>query len=276
VLSFIKRIVNKILEIYQWLLSQLLKFKYNKVNRVRFITSIVSKYFPEDDGTILQTALNKSLKEVLSESQYKKIYRRMMWRYGLTVFFVSFVLTITPDIIWITLLAGLLDLIIFQCVLFIAMQKIMMLYGQDCDMHNNKEESTIKLISIDSSGVMLGKHPLLQKLKSIGGWLSRQIVQRIGPRLIAKLSRTAFVVFRRQGLKWLSVILTKENIDFALAAIVPVTCALISGIVSVIIFVPMCNKLKKHLTSSTSTEQTSSDFSDNACCADCDKLLAQK
>lgn len=240
-------VIDKAMKAYQWLLSLLLKVKIGKVNRKQYIESIVAKYCTDDNETILKTALNSSLSDVLSEKQLRQIYRKMMWRYGLTVFFVSFVLTLTPDILWITLLAGVLDLAVFQLVLFIAMQKIMMLLGDECDLHSNAEEGTKKLITIDSSGLMLGKHPLLQKLKSVSGWISKQLVQKVGPRLIAKLSRPISIVLRRQGLKWLSVILTKENLDIALAAIVPLTCALISGLVSVVIFVPMCNKLRNHL-----------------------------
>lgn len=242
-----KTIIDKGLAIYEWLLSLLLKIKIGKVSRRHYLSSLVAKYHPEDDGTLLQTALNDSLTRVLTEKQLRKIYRRMMWRYGSFVFFVSFVLTLTPDILWITLLAGVLDLAIFQLVLFIAMQKIMMLYGNDCDLHTNAEEGTKILIDIDSSGLMLGKHPLLQKLKSILGWVSRQLVQKVGPRIVKNLSRPISIVVRRQGFKWLSVVLTKENLDIALAAVVPITCALISGLVSAIIFVPMCNKLRRHL-----------------------------
>lgn len=246
-----KTIIDKGLAIYEWLLSLLLKIKIGKVSRRQYVSSLVAKYHPEDDGTLLQTALNDSLTCVLTEKQLRKIYRRMLWRYGSFVFFVSFVLTLTPDILWITLLAGVLDLAIFQLVLFIAMQKIMMLYGNDCDLHTNAEEGTKILIDIDSSGLMLGKHPLLQKLKSILGWVSRQLVQKVGPRIVKNLSRPISIVVRRQGLKWLSVVLTKENLDIALAAVVPITCALISGLVSAIIFVPMCNKLRKHLIAKT-------------------------
>lgn len=260
-ISFFKSLVDKILAAYQWLLSQLFRFKYSKVNRKQYIASIVKKLFPEDDGTILDKALSGSLTDVLTEKQHKKIYSRMMWRYGLIVFTVSFILTLTPDILWVTALAGILDLAIFQIVLFVAMQKIMMLLGQEVDLHSDKEEGVSRLMSIDSSGVMFGKHPILQKMKSAAGWLSRQIVQKVGPRLLAKLSRPISIVLRRQGLKWLSVILTKENLDIALAAVVPITCAFISGLVSVVIFVPMCNKLRKHLLEASSHEVSSLEVS---------------
>lgn len=250
----VKDIINKALGVYQWLLSLLLKIKIGKVNRKQYLTSVLKKYLPEDDGSKLELALNGSLSSVLTDTQLRRIYRHMMWRYGALVFTVSFVLTLTPDILWITLLAGVLDLAVFQLVLFIAMQKIMILHGQNCDLHSNAEEDTRKILDIDSSGLMLGKHPILQKLKSVSGWVSKQLVQRIGPRIIARMSRPISIILRRQGLKWLSVVLTKENLDIALAAVVPLTCAFISGIVSVVIFVPMCNKLRKHLLAETQEE----------------------
>lgn len=239
--------VDWLLDKYGWLLSRLLWFKFNNVNRERYLRHLVKRYRPDDDGTLLSLAIEKSPTVVFSEKELGKEYRRLMWRCGVTVFVVSFALTLVPDELWITILSVCLDLAIFQCVLYIAMQKVMMLYGQECDLHNDRDEGVKKIIAIESSGLMIGKYPLLQKMKTVVGWLGKQAVKRIGPKLLSKMSQSVFVVLRRQAIKWGSVVLAKQHLDMALALLVPITCGVISGIVSVVIFIPMCNKLRKHL-----------------------------
>ena len=239
--------VDWALKKYEWLLSQLLRFRFNKVNRDRYLRRLVKRYYPDDDGTLLAVAMRESPMAVLDEKEVRKEYRRLMWRCGIMVFVVSFALTLVPEDLWITILSVCLDLAIFQCVLYIAMQKVMMLYGQECDLNNDRGESMEKIIAIESSGLMVGKYPILQKMKSVGGWLGKQAVKRLGPRLVTKMSQSVFIVLRRQAIKWGSVVLTKEHLDLAMAALVPITCGVISGLVSVVIFIPMCNKLRQHL-----------------------------
>ena len=72
-------------------------------------------------------------------------------------------------------------------------------------------------------------------------------MKRVGPKLVSKMSQSVFIAFRRQAIKWGSVVLTKQNLDLTMAMLVPITCGVISGIVSVVIFIPMCNKLRKHI-----------------------------
>lgn len=246
IITKIKEIINYFADRYEWLLSQLLRVRYNKVNRDEYISSIIAKHYPDKKDELIKQATETSPAAVLGEKASKKEYRKMMRKYGMMVFFVSF-LTTFPEDFWLMILACAFDLIFFQSVLFIAMQKIMMLYGTSVDLHKDEKESVQRIIAIDSSGLMIGKYPILQKLKSAIGWLARQVVKKLGPQFVTRLSKTAFIVLRRQGIKWGSVIITKENVDLAFSALVPITCAAISGLVSVVIFIPMCNKLRKHL-----------------------------
>lgn len=247
-LSFIKKIADDLTDRYIKLLAVLLRIRLNKVNRHKYIEKLVKRYNPDDDGTLLEQAVKESPLSVLSEEQCRKSYRGIIVKSGWIVFFASFALTLVPDIIWVNILAAVADLAIFQSVLYVAMQKIMILYGgSEFDIHSDEKNSIQRIIAIDSSGLMMGKYPLLQKMKSVVGWLGKQIVRRIGPQLVAKVSRYAFIAIRRQTVKWLSVIVTKENLTLAFDALVPITCAVISGLVSVVILVPMCNKLRKHL-----------------------------
>lgn len=243
-----KTFADYLFEKYEWAISFLLRIHKVKVDRERYTRRIVSRYYRGDEAEAkIQQALNSSLCEVLTERQQRKVYLRMMWRYGLTVFFISFILTLTPEDWWIVAIACVLDFVLFQCFLFIAMQKIMLLYGEDCDLKNDETRSIERIIAIDSSGLMIGKYPLLQKMKSVVGWLGKQVVKSLGPKVVTKVVRPAFFVVRRQIIKWCSFVISKEHVSIALDALIPLTCAVISGLVSVVIFVPMCNKLRKHL-----------------------------
>lgn len=257
-LSHIKKLIKYLTGRYEWLLSQLLRVRFNKVNREQYIADLISKHFKDNREELIKRAVETSPAEVLGEKLSKKVYRKMMTKYGMMVFFVSF-LTTFPENFWLMIFACAFDLIFFQSLLFVAMQKIMMLYGTSVDLHKSEKESVQRIIAIDSSGLMIGKYPLLQKMKSVLGWLSRQLVKKIGPQLVSRLSKTAFVVLRRQGIKWGSLIITKENVDVALSALVPITCAAISGIVSMVIFIPMCNKLRRHQIELTKTKSESSE-----------------
>lgn len=166
-------------------------------------------------------------------------------------------MTTVPNNLWIIILSCAIDLYVFQCMVFRSMQKIMMLYGQPLDLDSDADTGIDTILEVDRSGIMVGKYPLLQKLKSALGFLAKQIVQKLGPRFIAKFSRPVFLVIRRQCIKWFSVVVAKQHVSFLFDLLIPITCAIISGIVSVIILVPMCNKLRKNIEQKLSLAQPS-------------------
>ena len=244
--SRITNLVNYLIGRYEWLLRQLLKINVVQVKREKIARNIVHRYFKDNEEEMYEKAMSTSLASILTEEQQDKCHRRIIRRFGLMVFVMSFA-TSFPESIWGIVIAIVLDLAFFQACLYIAMQQIMQVYGLDVNLKEKKEKSIETIVSIESSGLMLGKYPLLQKMKSVMGWLSRQLVKRLGPKYVAKASRAMFIVVRRQAIKWFSIIIAKQDIELVFNMIIPVTCAAISGLVSVIIFVPMCNKLKRHL-----------------------------
>ena len=226
--------MNKLIEIftklgnyYDQLTAHLLRLRWIKVPREEFI----KRHHLED----------------ASLEQRDKLYRRLTRRYGFIVFCISFVLTLVPDNLVIVAISCVLDVALFQYFLFRAMQKIMIIYGHEVDLTTDEEKGKAALMTVVSSGVMLGKHPLLQRMKSVIGYAGRQFIKYIGPRFVAKLTRGFAVALRRQALKWAAIFLTKENVNMMLNMLIPITCAFISGLVSTIIIVPMCNKLQKKL-----------------------------
>ena len=245
-LDKIKHLIDYCLDKYAWLLSFVLRINVVRLNKEKYTRKVVRRFYRDNADEVCGKALDTSLSSVLTDEQKTKQYKTIKRSFGTMVFLMSF-FTCFPESILGIVIACAIDIAFFQACLYMAMQRIILLYGTTDDEHSDETKSIQKVVAIESSGLMLGKYPLLQKMKSVVGWLGRQLVKRIGPKYIAKASRAAFIVLRRQGIKWLSIVIAKENVDMVFSLIVPVTCALIAGIVSVIIFIPMCSKLKKHL-----------------------------
>lgn len=245
-LDKIKKLADYCLDKYAWLLSLVLKINVVRLDKERYTRKVVRRFYRDDADAMCSKALATSLSSVLTDKQQQRQYKSIKRTFGSMVFLMSFV-TCFPESILGIVIACAIDIAFFQACLYMAMQRIILLYGTADDEHADETKSIQQVVAIESSGLMLGKYPLLQKMKSVVGWLGRQLVKRIGPKYIAKASRAAFIVLRRQGIKWLSIVIAKEKVDMLFSLIVPVTCALIAGIVSVIIFIPMCSKLRKHL-----------------------------
>lgn len=245
-LEKITKLINFCTEKYAWLLSLLLKLNFVRLNKEKYTRKVIHRYYADTEEATVSKALETSLAEVLTDDQKDRQYKRLKHRFGLMVYLVSF-LTCFPETLWGIVIACAIDIAFFQACLYMAMQRIMLIYSKAEDKNSDEDKRAQKVVAIESSGLMLGKYPLLQKAKSAVGWFVRQIVKRIGPKYIAKASKAVFIVLRRQGIKWFSIVIAKEHVDMLFSLVVPVTCATISGFVSVIIFIPMCNKLRKHL-----------------------------
>lgn len=247
----LNQIIDYFTQKYEWLMSLILKSHHVQVSREKYIHQLVRRFYrdrsPEEQEQLAQQAIEGSPLLILDEQQRQKAFSQIRWRYGTIVFWVSFFSTTVPDNLWFICLACAIDLYLFQCMVFRSMQKIMMLYGQPLDLNTNSDEGIDTILTVDRSGVMIGKYPLLQKLKSGLGFAAKQVVQKQGPKVVSKMSKSAFMVIRRQCIKWFSVIVAKEQVSFVFDLLIPLTCAVISGFVSVIILIPMLNKLQKNI-----------------------------
>ena len=245
-LDKIKKFADYCLNKYAWLLSLVLKINVVRLNKERYTRKVVHRFCRDNEEEACRKALEESLSSVLTDKQKRRQYKSVLWTFGSMVFLMSFI-TCFPESVMGIVIGCVVDIAFFQACLYMAMQRILLLYDTGDGEPTDETKAVQKVVAIESSGLMLGKYPLLQKMKSVVGWLGRQLVKRIGPKYVAKASRAVFVVLRRQAIKWFSIVIAKEKVDMVFSLIVPVTCALIAGIVSVIIFIPMCSKLKKHL-----------------------------
>ena len=249
-LDKIKKLIDFCLSKYAWLLSLVLRIDVVRLNKERYTRKVVHRFCRDNEDEVCRKALETSLSSVLTDKQKQQQYKSIKRTFGSMVFLMSFI-TCFPESILGIVIACVIDIAFFQACLYMAMQRIILLYGTPDGTLIDETKAVRKVMVIESSGLMLGKYPLLQKMKSVVGWLGRQLVKLMGPKFIAKSSRTVFIVLRRQAIKWFSIVIAKEKVDMIFSLIVPVTCALIAGIVSVIIFIPMCSKLRKHLMKQT-------------------------
>lgn len=245
-LDKIKKWFAYCLDKYAWLLSLVLKINVVRLYKERYTRKVVRRFYRDNEEEMYQKALATSLSSVLSDEQKRRQYKRVIRSFGTWAFLMSFITCFPESIVGIVIGCA-IDIAFFQACLYMAMQRILLIYGTPDYEHTDETKSVQKVVAIESSGLMLGKYPLLQKMKSAVGWLVRQLVKRIVPKYLAKASKAVFIVLRRQAIKWFSIIIAKEHVDMLFSLIVPVTCALIAGAVSVIIFIPMCGKLRKHL-----------------------------
>ena len=252
----IQRLIDLFTQKYEWLMSLLLKSHHVQVSREKYVRKLVKRFYgkctEEEREALVRKAMDGTIPDILDAQQQRRAYASLRRHYAWIVFTVSFFMTTVPDNIWVIIVSCAVDLYVFQCMVFRSMQKIMMLYGQPLDLNADANTGIDTILEVNRSGVMVGKYPLLQKLKSGLGFAAKQLVQRQGPKVVAKMSRSAFMVIRRQCIKWFSVIVAKHQVSFVFDLLIPLTCALISGLVSVIILVPMCNKLRNKLTSNVS------------------------
>lgn len=236
---------------YEALMALILKGRHVQVNREKYTRKLVARFYSDEcteaQEELVIKGMSGSLLDILDDAQRKRAYSTLRRRYGIIVFLVSFFMTTVPDNMWIIIASCAIDLYIFQCMQFRAMQKIMMLYGKPIDLNANIGGGIDEILSVDRSGVMIGKYPLLQKMKSGMGFLAKQLVQKQGPKVVTKVSRSVFLVVRRQCIKWFSMVVAKEDVAMAFELLIPITCAIISGLVSVVVLIPMCNKLRKKL-----------------------------
>lgn len=236
---------------YEWLMSFILRSHHVHVNREKYVRQLVRRFHrhasADEQQSLVRRALAGSPTDVLTDQQVNKAYRSLRWRYAVKVFVVSFFMTTVPNNLWIIILSCAVDLYFFQCMVFRSMQKIMMLYGQPLDLDADTDRGVETILEVDRSGIMVGKYPLLQKLKSGLGFVAKQAVQKLGPRFVSRFTRPAFIVIRRQCIKWFSVVVSKQHVSFLFDMLIPITCAVISGLVSVIVLVPMCNKLRRNI-----------------------------
>lgn len=234
---------TKLLSLWDSVLKMGLKLPFSRVDKERYLRRVFkSKVKNEEEMNLLIAEKPASL---FSEEDIKKITTKEIWKHALCVTVLSTLCALPPDG-WLMWLLIAVDFIQFQIFVFIILQKMLYLYG--CrNLFEKKEESedkSMEMMLLIISVVMIGKHQVVRLAKSAVGMAVKQVIQRFAVRL---MTRMVILNLLRQLAKWFGIVLTKEMVVASLAVIIPVICAVISGLISLWLFMPMVKRLHNHL-----------------------------
>ncbi len=230
------------MSVYDKLMRLSLRIPFVKVDKEKYLRGKFEKQLTEEQ---LRMVLEQRPLFVLPMDEVKSTAKKEICRHALWVMLLSIVAAI-PQSGWLMWLGIAFDFIQFQLFVFVVLQKLLYLYG--CKSLSTREEgldSSADWILLLISTVMIGKHQLVRMAKSATGMAVKQVIQRFAVRMLTKL-----MVFNvlRQGAKWFGIVLTKEMVINSMDLIVPALCAIISGLISLWLFLPMTKRLQNHLT----------------------------
>lgn len=243
--------VNKVTKAYESLLSAWnsilklgLRLPFSKVDKVRYLRHLFRKKV--ENETQMERILSDKPSSVLPMSRIEEITTHEIRKHAFWVTFISFLCALPPDG-WLMWLLIVVDFIQFQIFVFVILQKMLYIYGcRDLFMAEDASDKnkSMDLMMLIVSVVMIGKSQMVRMAKSAFGLAVKQVIQRFAVRL---LTRMAVLNILRQLGKWFGIVLTKEMVVSGLSLIVPLVCALISGLISLWLFMPMVKKLHHHL-----------------------------
>ena len=234
---------NQLLSMWNSVLRLGLKMPFSKVDRERYLRRVFSKHVENEEQ--MAVVLNERPSAVFSDDLIERVVKKEIRRHAWWVTLVSLVCAIPPDgwLMWVLILV---DFVQFQVFVFVILQKMLYIYGCK-DLHAQdslKEERSLDVMMLMISVVMIGKSQVRRLAKSAFGLAVKQVIQRFAARLMTRL---VVLNFLRQMAKWFGIVLTKEMVVSGLSLLVPLICAVISGLISLWLFMPMVNKLHRHL-----------------------------
>lgn len=213
-----------------------------KVNKENYLRKLFAKKLTPEQ---MELVLSERPLSVLSMEEVKKIAHREVCIHASLVTVLSFVAAL-PQSGWLMYLCIIFDFIQFQLIVFLILQKLLYLYG--CHNLSSSDEglgNSANWMLLLISTIMIGKHQMMRMAKSVAGIAVKQAIQRFAVRMMTKLMIYNVL---KQIAKWFGIVLTKDMVMSAMNMLVPLTCALISGLISLWLFLPMTNRLERHLT----------------------------
>lgn len=243
-ISWLDRWYKRAMSFYDSCMKAGLKLPFIKVDKEPFLRRKFAEYSEQEINQIIET---RPLAVVPMDVIQIKA-KREAWVYAWIVTLISTIVALPPEgiLMWLGIVV---DFLQFQLFVFIILQKLLYLYGcKSLTDENGKLNESSDWILLLISTVMIGKHQLVRMAKTAAGVAVKQAIQRFAVRMLTKL-----VVFNllRQFAKWFGIVLTKDMIADSMEVIVPIICAIISGLISLWLFMPMTNRLRRHLSNLT-------------------------
>lgn len=250
-MSFISTVKEKVGTIVDWGMG-----KYNWVFENILGLKMMHTYY-DDPATFLRLISDKHLHlsneqfdqalatspvEVVGSERIAKVVTKRIRLHGLRVLAVT-ALCAWPQS-WIMWPLMVVDIIFFQIQVFAISQELYILYKrkEDYSGDNQLNYTSLANMAVQMAGTQI-KHKIIKQAKKVVGQIGKNVVKR------------GFTVFRatlqatfRQILKWFGITVTKDMVETTLTILLSGICALVGGLISYWLFVPMARRLQKELT----------------------------
>jgi len=240
--KFFSKAFSSTMAAYDSVMKWALCIPFIKVDKNRYLRRKLKDRLTDEE---LELVLNERPLSVLSMDEVKHIARKEVRKHALIVTLLS-TLSAVPQSGWLMWLGIAFDFIQFQVFVFVIMQKLLYLYGcKNLSSDSKNLSGSAEWILLLISTIMIGKHQVMRLAKSAAGMAVKQAIQRFAVRMLTKL-----MVFNtlRQCAKWFGIVLTKDMLVYGVSLMVPIICAIISGLISLWLFMPMTKRLQRHLT----------------------------
>lgn len=233
---------TKLLSAWDYILKLGLKLPFSRVDKERFLRRSFSNRVKNEEE--MGRVLSEKPSAVFSQEVIDGVAVKEIRKHALCVTLLS-ILCALPQEGWLMWLLIAVDFIQFQIFVFVILQKMLYLYGcRSLFEEGTEDDKSMNMMLLIISVVMIGKHQVVRLAKSAAGMAAKQVVQRFAVRL---MTRMVVMNFLRQMAKWFGIVLTKEMVVSSLEVIIPVICAVISGLISLWLFMPMVKRLHQHL-----------------------------
>lgn len=231
----------RIMSIYDSAMKAGLKIPFVKIDREKFLKrKFGRKTTPSDYQRIL---LDGPL-SVFSLAEMEKITKREVRLHAIWVGVLSFLLAIPSSgvLMWVAIA---LDFVQFQLFVFVALQKLLYLFGCKTILRENENfDKSADWVLLLISTVMIAKSQVIRMVKSAMGMAVKQGIQRFTVRMISKFMLLNVI---KQVAKWFGIIVTRDMIAQSAEYVIPFLCALVSGLISLWLFFPMMRRLRCYL-----------------------------
>lgn len=231
----------RIMSMYDSAMKAGLKIPFVKIDREKFLKR---KFWRKTTPIEYQKVLSDGPLAVFSLAEMKKITKREVRLHAIWVGALSFLLAIPSSgvLMWVAIA---LDFVQFQLFVFVALQKLLYLFGCKTILRENENfDKSADWVLLLISTVMIAKSQVIRAAKSAMGMAVKQGIQRFTVRMISKLM---LLNVMKQVAKWMGVIVTRDMIAQSAEYVIPFLCALVSGVISLWLFFPMMRRLRCYL-----------------------------
>lgn len=206
----------------------------------KFIDLMNAQYFHLSEADLAQAKLTSPFLVVGAERVTKVAHNRI--RYHALHAAVATMLCALPTN-WIMWPLMIVDMVYFQMQIFAISQELYILYKPKAEYAEMKfDYNTLANVAVKMQGTML-KHKVAKQAKKgvgkVGKWLIKKSVRFL---------RGPIQALMRQVLKWFGITMTKDIVETSINALMAIGCAMVAGLISYWLFVPMAKRLERDLT----------------------------